>query len=74
MNFHRNLTSNWWGQLWPHPVELELTQPRKVTAWKKSQLILSKGVMKKGVVADDKDDGWEPIKLVTGLCDSYSGY
>jgi hypothetical protein len=26
------------------------------------------------VVDEDDDDGWEPIKLVTGPCDSNSGY
>ncbi len=61
-------------------LEYNAKQPRKLTknrqsdSLNKSQLTLSDEVDKGEIVADDDDDGWEPIKLVTGPSDNNSRY
>jgi hypothetical protein len=56
------------------PGSLETKPENKMSdSLKKSQFTLSRGVDEGGVV-DEDDDWWEPIKLVTGPCDSDSGY
>ncbi len=49
---------------------------QKQVEWQpiKSQLTLTHGVDEGGVVVDEDDDEWEPIKLLTCPCDSNSGY
>jgi hypothetical protein len=51
-----------------------LTEQRQSDSLNKSLLTLSHGVDEGGGIVDEDDDGREPIKLVTGPCNSNSGY